>query len=174
MSVYAQNTIEDKFCDVSTGMRLCYRTYGPDDGEPLLLIVGLGLQLTAWPISLINNLIQCGYKVIIFDNRDVGRSSRVSQRPPNLLRQLIRRPESSAYDLQDMAQDVIGLLDHLCVTRAHVVGMSMGGMIAQVIAAQYPQRIKSLTSIFSTTGALNVGQPALSSLLMLVNQISCP
>ncbi|TFE36511.1 alpha/beta hydrolase [Paraburkholderia dipogonis] len=167
MSVYALEAIEDEFCDVSTGMRICYRTYGQRSGEPLLLVAGLGLQLTFWPPSLINGFVERGYRVVIFDNRDVGRSSRATQPAPGLLRQFLRRCSASAYTLQDMAKDAIGLLDHLCMSRAHVVGMSMGGMIAQTIAARYPQRTLSLTSIFSTTGARRVGQPALSSMLML-------
>ncbi|QBR04437.1 alpha/beta hydrolase (plasmid) [Paraburkholderia pallida] len=161
------NEVRDAFCDVRTGVRMCYRTYGPDSGEPLLLIAGLSLQLTSWPASLTDGLVQRGFRVIVFDNRDVGRSSRISQPPPGMIRQMLRRPIPSAYDLEDMAADTIGLLDYLHVARAHIVGMSMGGMIGQIMAATHPQRTVSLTSIFSTTGARKVGQPALSSLSML-------
>lgn len=167
MSTHRMNEAHDAFCDVQTGVRLCYRTYGPDSGEPLLLIAGLSLQLTSWPVSLLDGLVQRGFRVIVFDNRDVGRSSRIAQQPPGFVRQLLRRPKPSAYDLEDMAADTIGLLDCLQVARAHVVGMSMGGMIGQIMATKHPHRTLSLTSIFSTTGARNVGQPALSSLLML-------
>ncbi|MXN78037.1 alpha/beta fold hydrolase [Burkholderia sp. 4701] len=158
----------DAFCDTPTGVRLCYRTYGPDTGEPLLLIAGLSLQLTSWPPGLVDGLVRCGYRVIVFDNRDVGRSSRIAQQPPGLMRQFLRRPLRAAYDLRDMAADTIGLLDHLHVACAHLVGMSMGGMIGQIIAATHPQRTLSLTSIFSTTGARHVGQPASSTLSMLI------
>lgn len=167
MSIHTMDEVRDAFCDVPTGMRMCYRTYGPDSGEPLLLIAGLSLQLTSWPASLIDGLVQRGFRVITFDNRDVGRSSRIPQSPPGLIRQILRRPIQSAYDLKDMAADAIGLLDRLHVARAHIVGMSMGGMIGQIIAATHRQRTLSLTSIFSTTGARNVGQPAPSSMLML-------
>lgn len=168
MSIHAMDEARDAFCDAPTGVRLCYRTYGPDTGEPLLLIAGLSLQLTSWPPGLVDGLVRCGYRVIVFDNRDVGRSSRIAQRPPGLMRQFLRRPIRSAYDLRDMAADTIGLLDHLRVARAHLVGMSMGGMIGQIIAATHPHRTLSLTSIFSTTGARNVGQPASSTLSMLI------
>lgn len=168
MSIHAMDEARDAFCDVPTGVRLCYRTYGPDTAEPLLLIAGLSLQLTSWPAGLIDGLVRCGYRVIAFDNRDVGRSSRIAQQPPGLFRQFLRRPIRSAYDLHDMAADTIGLLDHLHVARAHIVGMSMGGMIGQIIAATHPQRTLSLTSIISTTGARNVGQPAASTMLKLI------
>ncbi|WP_175850930.1 alpha/beta fold hydrolase [Burkholderia cepacia] len=167
MTIHAMEAIQDAFCDLPGGVRLCYRTYGPDDGEPLLLIAGMTLQLTFWPPALIGALIQCGYRVIVFDNRDVGRSSRIARPGPSVLRQFLRVPVKDGYDLEDMAQDTIGLLDSLKVARAHVVGMSMGGMIGQVLAARHPQRVLSLTSIISTTGARNVGQPAMSSMLML-------
>lgn len=167
MSIHAMDEVRDAFCDVPTGVRLCYRTYGPESGEPLLLIAGLSLQLTSWPASLIDGLVQCGFRVIVFDNRDVGRSSRIPQQPPGLIRQVLRLPIPSAYDLEDMAADTVGLLDHLRVARAHIVGMSMGGMIGQIIAGSHPQRTLSLTSIFSTTGSRKVGQPAMSSMSML-------
>lgn len=167
MSIPVMDDVRDAFCDVPTGVRLCYRIHGPDDGTPLLLIAGLSLQLTYWPPALIDALVRSGFRVIVFDNRDVGRSSRIPQKPPGLLRQFLRRPHRSAYDLEDMAADTIGLLDRLDIAQAHLVGMSMGGMIGQIMAARHPHRTLSLTSIFSTTGARNVGQPALSSLLML-------
>lgn len=167
MSIHAMDEVRDLFCDVPTGVRLCYRTYGPEGGEPLLLIAGLSLQLTSWPSSLIDGLVQSGFRVIVFDNRDVGRSSRIPQQPPGLMRQFLRLPIPSAYDLEDMATDTIGLLDHLRVAHAHIVGMSMGGMIGQIIAGTHPQHTLSLTSIFSTTGSRKVGQPAMSSMSML-------
>ncbi|WP_107309683.1 alpha/beta fold hydrolase [Burkholderia metallica] len=167
MSIHAMDEARDLFCDVPTGVRLCYRTYGLENAEPLLLIAGLSLQLTSWPANMIDALVQRGFRVIVLDNRDVGRSSRIAQKPPGLLRQFLRLPMPSAYSLEDMAADTVGLLDHLRVARAHVVGMSMGGMIAQIIAGSHPHRTLSLTSIFSTTGSRKVGQPALSSMSML-------
>ncbi|MGC7532262.1 alpha/beta fold hydrolase, partial [Pandoraea pneumonica] len=92
---------------------MCYRTYGPESGEPLLLIAGLSLQLTSWPTNMIDSLVQRGFRVIVFDNRDVGRSSRFPQKPPGLLRQILWLPKPSAYSLEDMAADTVGLLDHL-------------------------------------------------------------
>jgi pimeloyl-ACP methyl ester carboxylesterase len=167
MPIHTMHDARDQFCDVPTGVRLCYRTYGPESGEPLLLIAGLSLQLTSWPSNLIDGLLQRGFRVIVLDNRDVGRSSRIPRKPPGLLRQFLRLPMPSAYGLEDMSADTVGLLDHLRVARAHVVGMSMGGMIAQIIAGSHPQRTLSLTSIFSTTGSRKVGQPAMSSMSML-------
>ncbi|MGH6646617.1 alpha/beta fold hydrolase [Aquabacterium sp.] len=157
----------DQFCDLPNGFRLCYRTHGHPDGDPLLLIAGLGLQLTYWSPLITEDLARRGYRVITMDNRDVGRSSRATGKPPGLLRSLSKRIEASAYDLDDMTRDTAGLLAHLHVDRVHVVGMSMGGMIAQNLAALYPDQVRSLTSIFSTTGAGRVGQPALSTLLRL-------
>lgn len=158
----------DHFCDLSAGLRLCYRTMGPVGGEPLLLIAGLGLQLTSWPRTMLDGLLHRGYHLITLDNRDIGRSSRLSTPPPALWRQALRRPRADAYDLDDMAQDVVGLLDHLGLERVHVVGMSMGGMIAQQLAARHGGRVRSLTSIFSTTGARQVGQPRLATMLRLM------
>lgn len=158
---------EDRFCDLPSGMRICHRVHGHAGGEPLLLIAGLGLQLHYWTPLFVGSLVERGFRVIVFDNRDVGRSSRGKGRPPGVLRQLFKRIEKSAYDLDDMADDAAGLLAHLGVARAHVVGMSMGGMIAQTLAVRHAPRVASLTSIFSTTGHGRVGQPALSSLLKL-------
>jgi len=151
---------EDLFCPISDGRKICYRSYGSSLGEPLVLITGLSLQLIYWPPNLIEELVLQGYQVLVLDNRDVGRSSQSSVRPPSRWQILLRRPAPDAYDLGDMADDVLQLLDHLDISSVHLVGMSMGGMIAQTIAARYPERVRSLTSIFSTTGARNVGQPS--------------
>lgn len=162
------STGTDQFCPTPSGLRLCYRTYGSAAGAPLLLIAGLGLQLISWPSGLIDGLVDRGFWVIAFDNRDVGLSGRVAAKPPGLFKQLLRLTKDSPYDLGDMTADTLALLDHLQIDRAHLVGMSMGGMIAQTLAARYPQRVRSLTSIFSTTGARNVGQPAASTLWRLL------
>lgn len=158
---------DDAFCQLPHGIRLCYRIYGAENAVPLLLIAGLGLQLTSWPSTLIQGLVDSGFRVIVFDNRDVGRSSRVNAKAPNIFQQLFRLTADCPYELGDLALDTLGLLDHLAISKVHLVGMSMGGMIAQTLAAQYPSRVISLTSIFSTTGSHRVGQPASSTLWLL-------
>jgi len=157
----------DRFVDLPAGPRICYRIEGPDSGVPLLLIAGLGIDLTSWPQRMVDGFLDRGFRVIRFDNRDIGRSSSIDTPPPGRLRQLLARPRPDAYDLADMAADTAGLLDHLGLARVHVVGMSMGGMIAQTLAARHPDRVASLTSVFSTTGHRRVGQPARSTLLRL-------
>ncbi|MFI6937780.1 alpha/beta fold hydrolase [Streptomyces sp. NPDC050418] len=159
---------EDRFVEVPAGPRLAYRTHGPDDGEPLLLIAGLSLDLTSWPARLVDGFTAQGFRVIRFDNRDAGRSTRIAARPPGRMRQLFSRPCPDAYDLADMAADTLGLLDALGIKRVHLVGMSMGGMIAQTLAARHPDRVATLTSIFSTTGNRRVGRPALSTIAKLL------
>ena len=157
-------TSDELFCELPSGFRICYRLSGDEGGEPLLLIAGLGLHMTSWPRALVDGLVAQGFRVITFDNRDVGRSSRATARPPGLARQLFRRITPDSYDLGDMANDTMGLLDFLRIKQVHLVGMSMGGMIAQTIASRHPERVRSLTSIFSTTGDSRIGQPALSTL----------
>ena len=165
MTATAEDT--DRFVDLPAGPRLCYRVDGPDDGTPLLLIAGLGLDLTSWPQRMVGGFAERGFRVVRFDNRDAGRSSRIAAPPPGRVRQLLARPRPDAYDLTDMAADTVGLLDALGVERVHLLGMSMGGMIAQTVAARHPARVLSLTSVFSTTGDRRVGQPARSTLLRL-------
>lgn len=126
-------------------------------GEPLLLIMGLGAQLVYWPDEFCRLLADRGFRVIRFDNRDVGRSTwlRGVRVPPigaTLLRSSLGLPVASAYTLHDMADDAVGVLDALGIERAHLVGASMGGMIAQAAAIRHPGRVASLTSIMSTTG----------------------
>lgn len=163
-----QPSDDDLFCDLPSGVRLCYRLHGPADGQPLALVVGLGLQLTYWPASLIQALAQRGYRVLTYDNRDIGLSSQVQGAPPGPLSLLLRRAPGNPYDLSDLAADLAGLMDHLGWPAAHVAGMSMGGMIAQTLAATQPQRVLSLTSIFSTTGAFGVGRTSLSIALQFL------
>jgi len=149
---------------VSTGITLEYEVHG--EGDPLLLVMGLGGQLVAWPSSFIAGLVDRGFKVITFDNRDIGLSSKIDAAPPTKLQSAMfsisRRFAKSAYLLSDMAKDAVGLLDALNIERAHVVGMSMGGMIAQTMAIEHPSRVRSLTSIMSTTGNPRVGRPKIS------------
>lgn len=149
---------------VSTGITLEYEVHG--EGDPILLVMGLGGQLVAWPSSFIAGLVDRGFKVITFDNRDIGLSSKIDAAPPTKLQSALfsisRRFAKSAYLLSDMAKDAVGLLDALNIERAHVVGMSMGGMIAQTMAIEHPSRVRSLTSIMSTTGNPRVGRPKTS------------
>lgn len=157
----------DHFCTVADGMRLCYRVDGQALDSPLVLIAGLGIDLTSWPHAMINGLTARGFYVIRLDNRDAGRSSRARTPTPNTVQLLSGHARRDGYDLGTMAADTVALLDWLGAGLAHVVGMSMGGMIAQTIAARFPERTRSLTSIFSTTGASNVGQPTLSTRIRL-------
>jgi pimeloyl-ACP methyl ester carboxylesterase len=163
----ATGTAGDLFVDLPAGPRICHRVEGPVDGVPLLLVAGLGIDLTSWPQRMVDGFVDRGFRVVRFDNRDVGRSSQIATPPPGRLRQLLARPRPDAYDLADMAADTYGLLEHLDLDRVHLVGMSMGGMIAQTVAARHPDRVASLTSIFSTTGHRRVGQPARSTLARL-------
>lgn len=165
MTAAAQDT--ERFVDLPAGPRICHRVDGSDDGTPLLLIAGLGLDLTSWPQRMIDGFVERGFRVVRLDNRDAGRSSRIDVPPPGRLRQLLARPRPDAYDLADMAADAVGLLDALGIEQVHLLGMSMGGMIAQTVAARHPARVLSLTSIFSTTGHRRVGRPARSTLLRL-------
>lgn len=159
--------VADQFCDLANGRRICYRVHGPKVAETLILVVGLGLQLTYWPQPLIDGLVRCGLRVITLDNRDSGRTFFTNAEPPSTVQQLFRR-RTAGYDLADMASDVAALMDALYIESAHVLGMSMGGMIAQTLAARHADRVKSLISVFSTTGSLKVGQPSLKAMLQLV------
>ena len=137
------------------GITIEYESYG--DGEPLLLAMGLGGQLVFWPMDWVNLLVAEGFRVIRYDNRDVGMSSKTPDEPPRFSRTLAavtsrRFAKTAAYRLSDMADDTAALLECLEIERAHVVGVSMGGMIAQCIAIQHPDKVASLTSIMSNTG----------------------
>jgi pimeloyl-ACP methyl ester carboxylesterase len=129
----------------------------------MLLIAGLGQQLNVWPTALVDDLVAAGYRVVRFDNRDMGRSSRSDAPPPRPWRLVRRRFSSAQYTIADLAVDTAGLLDALETRAAHVVGMSMGGMIGQTLAARSPERVLTLTSMMSTTGARRIGRPALST-----------
>ena len=125
-------------------------------GEPLLLVMGLGAQLTAWPADFVSELVGRGFEVTRFDNRDAGLSSEFDWQPPSPLRafigRLFRRPVPTGYVIDDLADDAAGLLDALGIESAHVVGASMGGMIAQALAIRHEHRVRSLTSIMSNPG----------------------
>jgi len=141
----------------TNGIELEYEVRGDAAAPPLLLIMGLGMPAAMWPDEFMQALVGHGFRVITFDNRDSGGSTRLADAAiPNVMlaitRALLRRKVRSPYTLDDMAADTVGLLDGLGIERTHVVGASMGGMIAQVLAARHPQRVSSLTSIMSSTG----------------------
>lgn len=150
----------EQFCRAGD-IELCYETYGDPSDPALLLIMGLGTQMVAWRPDFCEQLAGNGFHVVRFDNRDIGRSTKVEGPPPTVAQLLRRSPRAGVYRLSDMAEDAIGLLDHLGVQAAHVVGASMGGMIAQTMAARHPERVLSLASIMSTTGNRWKGQPHL-------------
>jgi pimeloyl-ACP methyl ester carboxylesterase len=150
---------EELFAHVGDGVDLCYQTFGSPEADPLLLVMGLGGPMTWWDARLCRMLADAGFGVIRFDNRDIGRSSRV-EGPVSmgrLARAFVGLRVRTAYTLDDMARDAFGLLDHLGIAAAHVWGVSMGGMIAQTMALARPDRVLSLTSMMSTTGARAVG-----------------
>jgi pimeloyl-ACP methyl ester carboxylesterase len=154
--------MSEQFSEVGDGITLCYETFG-DPGDPAaLLIMGLGAQMVAWQEDFCEELAERGLYVVRFDNRDIGRSTHLQGPPPSLL-ELLRYSVSAPYELADMAADAVGLIDELEIDRAHVIGASMGGMIAQTLAARHPARVRSLVSMMSSTGGRWVGRPALSS-----------
>jgi pimeloyl-ACP methyl ester carboxylesterase len=149
--------------DVGRGIRICYEQAGDPADPAIVLIAGLGEQLHSWPSEFVAALADHGYRTTRFDNRDVGRSTHMSYPAPNPLAILRGGNNSRQYHLGDMARDTVGLLDVLGCRDAHLVGISMGGMIAQTVAAHFPGRVRTLTSIISTTGAPHIGRPALST-----------
>ncbi len=141
-------------------LKLCYETFGAPDAPPMLLVMGLASQMLLWDDAFCELLAAQGFGVIRFDNRDVGRSTILREAPiPKRWQLLTRDPRGAAYTLDQMAADAVGLLDHLGIGAAHVVGASMGGMIAQLIAINHPDRVLSLVSIMSSTGNRRVGRP---------------
>ena len=141
----------------ANGIELCYEIFGDANAEPMLLIMGLGAQMIHWDDDFCRQLAGRGFRVIRFDNRDIGKSSKLSGGkrlgPVELLKlRFLKIPVAAPYQLRDMAEDVTGLMDSLGIKSAHLVGASMGGMIAQEIAISFPARVRSLTSIMSTTG----------------------
>lgn len=146
------------------GIEIEYETFGNASGRPLLLIIGLGGQLNQWDDDLCRDLAERGYYVIRFDNRDVGLSTKFEEAgEPDLMDifgKLMRGEKiKPAYTVEDMADDAAGLLEALGIRKAHICGMSMGGMIAQTIAIRHPSRVLSLTSVYSTTGNPDLPQP---------------
>ena len=139
-------------------IEIAYRDYGPANAKPILLVTGLGAQLTLWPEFLIKDLQANNFRPIAFDNRDVGLSSRFTSKPSrtlNYLKYFLFIPIKSEYTIEDMAADGVAVLDHLKIDSAHIFGMSMGGMISQVLVAKHPTRVKSFTMIASTASTPN-------------------
>ncbi len=159
----------------ANGMTIAYEEYG--DGPPLLLVMGLGGQLSDWPTGLVD-LLATRFRVVAFDNRDSGLSSATTgpmMTPGAYFRSvLIRRKPESDYLLTDMAADAVGLLDALGIQSAEVVGVSMGGMIAQTMAIEHPERVGSMTSIMSTTGHPRRGRTKLGLMLKLARRRPLP
>jgi pimeloyl-ACP methyl ester carboxylesterase len=161
--------VAERFVELPSGVSLCYETFGDPRDPSVLLVMGLGTQMIAWHEDFCGMLVEKGFHVIRFDNRDCGRSSAMHGRPPTPA-QLLTRRVNATYKLREMAADAVALLDALEIPAAHVVGASMGGMIAQVIAIGYPERVLSLTSIMSTTGRIRDGRPALAIYPVLLKQ----
>jgi pimeloyl-ACP methyl ester carboxylesterase len=152
-------------------LELCYETFGAAGAPPLLLVMGLASQMLLWDDQFCEQLASRGFRVIRFDNRDVGRSTHLRGAAiPSRWQLLLRSPRGAAYSLEDMAADSVGLLDALGIRAAHVVGASMGGMIAQLIAIEHPDRVLSLVSIMSTTGNRRVGKPQPKLMMRLMRK----
>lgn len=157
----------------ANGMQLCFDTFGDKSQPTVLLIMGLGAQMILWDDGFCEKIATRGFHVVRFDNRDIGRSSRVDVAvkldfAELIQKQMTGKPIESPYKLRDMAADAIGLLDHLGIKKAHVVGASMGGMIAQEIAINFPERLLSLTSVMSHSGNPGLPPPTPEAMAVLL------
>ena len=157
----------------ANGIDICYEIFGDGNAEPMLLIMGLGAQMVIWDDAFCEKLAARGFRVIRFDNRDIGQSTKLSGgkrlTPFELLKlRLLKIPVDAPYKLSDMALDTISLMDALGIRSAHLVGASMGGMISQEIAITFPERVRSLTSIMSTTGDPRVPGPTREAAALLM------
>lgn len=161
----------------ANGLRIAYEEFGDPNDPAIVLVAGLFNQLVRWPVALCELLVARGYRVIRFDNRDIGLSDKMDgARAPGLFRLFLASqfavPVKTPYTLDDMAEDTIGLMDALNIQTAHIVGMSMGGMISQIVAARYPKRILSLTSIMSTSGVRGKGVPSIPVSLQMIKPVT--
>jgi len=148
----------------SNGIEIAYQEVGDPAADPLILVMGLGTQMLGWQEDFCVQLAERGFRVIRFDNRDIGRSTMLDGAgTPGRVEMFLGRRSTAAYRLSDMAADATGLMDHLEIESAHVVGASMGGMIGQTLAIEHPERVRSLVSIMSTTGSRRVGTPTLKA-----------
>lgn len=153
----------------ANGIEIAYQEMGDPAGEPLLLVMGLAMQMLGWDEGFCSLLAERGFRVVRFDNRDVGRSTKlVDAGVPRRFDMLAGRRSTAAYLIGDMARDAAGLMDHLGIESAHVVGASMGGMIAQTLAIEHPRRVRSLVSIMSTTGSRWAGLPSFRAFAALM------
>ncbi len=144
----------------ANGIELAYQEVGDPGGEPLLLIMGLGTQMLAWDEEFCAMLAERGFRVVRFDNRDIGHSTMIDAAGmPNRVDMMRGRRDRAPYLLSDMAKDAFGLMDHLGIESSHVLGASMGGMIAQTMAIEWPERVRSLVSMMSNTGNRRLGWP---------------
>jgi pimeloyl-ACP methyl ester carboxylesterase len=144
----------------ANGIEVAYEAFGDPANPTVLLVMGLGVQMLGWDAEFCELLAGRGFHAVRFDNRDVGRSTKIEGGPrPDIMAAAAGDTSSASYTLDEMAEDCAGLLDHLGVEGAHLVGASQGGMIAQTVAVRHPERVLSLTSIMSTTGEPSVGQP---------------
>jgi pimeloyl-ACP methyl ester carboxylesterase len=149
----------------ANGIEIAYQEAGDPDGEPLLLVMGLATQMLAWDEGFCALLAERGFRVVRFDNRDIGRSTKLEAAGlPRRTDMLLGRRRTAPYLLRDMADDTAGLMDHLGIDSAHLVGASMGGMIAQTLAIRRPERVRSLVSVMSGTGNRWLGVPARKAL----------
>jgi pimeloyl-ACP methyl ester carboxylesterase len=160
---------------VANGIGIEIDDQGPPGAEPLLLIMGLGMQLTAWPEELVQLLVARGFRVVRMDNRDAGLSQGFDQLGvPSMawagMRYMLHLPVSAPYRIADMAADALGVLDALGIARAHVCGASMGGMMAQHLAARHPHRLRSLSLMMTTSGSRRLPQPSLHVRRALVSR----
>jgi len=162
--------MNEEFCDVGHGITLCYETFGEKHNPAVVLIMGLSTQMIAWHRDFCNALADKGFYVVRFDNRDIGRSTHVDGKPPTPVQLLLRAKGAAHYDLADMAEDTANLIKRLDIAPAHIVGASMGGMIAQTVAARHPEVVRSLTSIMSTTGNRRYGQPSFKTYPVLLRK----
>jgi pimeloyl-ACP methyl ester carboxylesterase len=149
----------------ANGVQLAYESFGDPADPTILLVMGLGTQLLAWPDDLCRALADAGHHVVRFDNRDVGLSTKFDRTPPSLPQMLLRM--GTPYTIGDMARDAVGLLDALGVDDAHVVGASMGGFISQTMAIAHPERVRSLTLVMTSTGSRRVGRPTPAAMRQL-------
>ncbi|MDC0661149.1 alpha/beta fold hydrolase [Marinobacter sp. SS21] len=148
----------------ANGLTFCVESRGHPDGEAVLFVMGLAAQMTLWPEALLDAYVQAGYRVIRFDNRDIGLSSQLTDRLEGhplavMARHRLGLPVQGPYTLQDMAVDVRSLLDALAIERAHLVGVSMGGMISQLVAARWPERVGSVTLMMTSTNSPRLPMP---------------
>ncbi|MDB9734800.1 alpha/beta fold hydrolase, partial [Porticoccaceae bacterium] len=160
----------------SNGILMAYEEFGDADAPVVLLVAGLYNQLIRWPLEFCDLLVERGFRVVRFDNRDIGLTDKMEgDVAPSFLRlglsSLLGIPVKVPYTLNDMAADTVGLLDALDIKSAHIVGISMGGMISQLVAGLYPDRVLSLTSIMSKTGAFGKGGASLAVARQMIKPI---